>query len=74
MKQIETFGKSIYKFLILSGILAQINLGLAVTGIIIILTAGKEIVALLIVVLIQNGHLKLCSKLPTLLIVTVSRM
>ena len=72
MQQIETLSQGINELLVLSGVLAQINLSLAVAGIRVILTAGQEIVALLIVVLIKDGNFKLSGKLPTLLIVTVA--
>ena len=74
MQQVETLGKSIDKFLILGSILAQVNLGLAVAGIVVILTAGQEIVTRLIVVLVKNGYFKFVSKLPALLRVTVDGM
>ena len=74
MQQVETLSQGINQLLVLGGILTQVNLGLAVTGIRVILTAGQEIVALLIIVLIKDGYLKFCCKLPALLIVSVAGM
>ena len=74
MQQVETLGKSVNEFLVLGGILAQIDLGIAVAGIRVILTTGQEVVTLLIVVLVKDIHAKLSRELPALLIVTVAGM
>ena len=74
MQQVETLSQGINQLLVLGRILTQVNLGLAVAGIRVILTAGQEIVALLIVVLVKDGNLKFGSKLPALLIITVAGM
>ena len=71
MQQIETLGKGVDKFLVLSGILAQIDLCLGVTGIAVILALVQEEVVLLIVVLVEDRHAQFVGKFPASLIVGV---
>ena len=45
MEQVEGFGQGVDELLVLGGIFAQIDLGLAVAGIVVVLAAVEEIVA-----------------------------
>ena len=74
MQEIQSLCQGINEFLVLGGILTQIDLRLPVTGIIVILPAGEEIITRLIIVLVQDGHSKFISQFPSGLEVTVARM
>ena len=74
MEQIKTFGKGIDQFLVLSCILAQIDLRLSATRIVIILAFVQEEVVLLVIVLIEDRHTKLVGEFPASLIVGVACM
>ena len=71
MQQVQTFGQSIDELFVLGSILTEVNLGLAVAGIAIILALVQEIVVGLIVVLIEEWHSKLVSQFPTCFVVGV---
>ena len=55
MEQVEGFGQGIDELLVLGGIFAKVDLGLAVAGIVVVLPTGEEVVARLIVVLVEDG-------------------
>ncbi len=74
MQQIESFGQRVDEFLVLGGILAEIHLGGALARVAVILTAGEEVVAGLVVVLIHDGHLQLLGQAPAVVIVGVATM
>ena len=74
MQEIEAFGQSIDEFLVLSCILAQIDLSLAVTGIFIVLAAVEEIAVRLVVMLVDDGHSQFVGQLPTILQVGIAGM
>ena len=67
MEEVETFGEGIDELLVLGGILTEIDLRLAVTGIAVVLAALQEVVALLVVVLVDDGHGCLVSEFPACL-------
>ena len=74
--QIDGLGKCIEQLVvastILCGILAQIDLGLAVAGIVVVLTAVEIILCRLVVVLVDDGKTDLFGKLPRIIIVGVA--
>ena len=74
MEQIESFGQSIYQFLVLGRIFTQIDFRLSVAGIIVVLPARQEIVVRLIVVLIKDGQTYLFSQFPAIVEVWIARM
>ena len=71
MEQVETFSQCVDEFLVLGGILTQIDLCLAVTWIVVILTFAEEVVARLIVVLIEDGKVDFLCQFPSCLEVMV---
>ena len=56
MQQIEALSQCVDQFLVLGSILTQINLGLTVTRIFVVLTIVQEVSVRLVVVLVDNGH------------------
>ena len=74
MQQIQTFGQGVDEFLVLSGILTQVNLGLAVAGIAVVLALVQEVGVGLVVVLVEDRHIEFLGQLPTVLIVAVIGM
>ena len=74
MQQIESLGQGVDELLVLGGILTQIDLCLAVTGIVVILALVEEIVILLVVVLVEDGHAQLVGQLPSSLKIGVAGM
>ena len=74
MEQVESLGQGGVKLAVLSGILAQIDLRLAVAGITVVLAAAEEIGQRLVVMLVDDGHAKLVGQLPPVLEVGVAGM
>ena len=74
MEQIETFGKGVDEFLVLRGILAQIDFRFTVTGIGIILALAEEIGVGLVVMFVDDRHTNLVSQFPTSIQVAIARM
>ena len=57
MQEVECLRECIDEFLVLGGIFSQINLSLAVTGVLVILATLLEILIGFIIMLIDNRHL-----------------
>ena len=72
MEQIQTLGEGVDEFLVLGGILSEIHLRLAVTGITVILTLVQEVRVRLVIVLVEDGHTQLFCQFPTSLEVRIS--
>ena len=71
MEEVETFGEGIDELLVRGAVLTEIDLRLAVTGIAVVLAALQEVVARLVVVLVDDGHGGLLSEFPACLVVGV---
>ena len=74
MNQVECLGQGVAHLFVLRGILTEINLGLAVAGIAVILAALLEIVTLLVVVLVKDGQVDFLGQFPSVVIVGIAGM
>ena len=74
MQQIQALSQSINQLLVLSSILTQVNLGLTITWIVIVLAFVQEVSVWLVVVFVEDRHVELLSQLPTSLIVRIILM
>ena len=74
VQQIQTLGQGVDQLLILSSILTQIDLGLAVAGIAVVLALVQEVGVGLVVVLVEDRHIEFLGQLPTVLVVAVIGM